>query len=91
MISRHYRTCLAADIVEFFHRYNVFVRSYLQNAVSGSIDDKISGLHMFFAVIADDISAAVRLVAEYPAARDSLKRIEDFFGESVRICGKRLV
>ena len=46
---------------------------------------------MFFAVIADDIRAAVRLVAEYPAARGSLKRIEDFFGESVRICGKGLV
>ena len=46
---------------------------------------------MFLAVIADDIGAAVRLIAEEFLARCLFERVHDFFGEAVRISGLSLV
>ena len=87
VLSAHYFACLPANVVQFFKRDYLFVSCDLENAVSGRIDDELSCLHVFFAVIPDDIRAAVGLVAEEFLARCLFELSHDVFRKAVRISG----
>ena len=63
----------------------------LENAVCRCIDNELACLYVFLAVIADDISAAVRLIAEEFFAGSLFERTHDIFREAVRISGLGLV
>ena len=55
---------LGTDLIELFHRDKGFVRSDLEHAVGGGVNDERPGPEMLLAVVADDIGAGIGLVAE---------------------------
>ena len=55
---------LGTDLIELFHRDKGFVRSDLEHAVGGGVNDERTGPEMLLAVVADDIGAGIGLVAE---------------------------
>src|SRR5205814_10456382 len=75
--------------VEPFERDHLLVGGNLKYRISGGVNDRLAGLHMFFAKFLDDLSAARRKVAENSRhLRFADEAINDRFGKSVRISWK---
>ena len=67
------------------------MRCDLEHAVRRGIDDQSSRFDVLLAVIANDVGARIRLVAEHPSARCRFKGGDDLVGKAVGIGGERLL
>ena len=90
VLADEYLSGNTAIFVKCFIRDDLLVRRDLKNAVCRGIDDEISRFYVLVAVIVDDRSSRIWLIAKHSPARSSRKFIEDLLWKSVGIGGHRL-
>ena len=91
MFAAHYLPCLFTDLIKFLKWNDLLMSSDLKDAVSRGIDYQVTGLHVLFAVIPDNIRSAVRFVAKETFSGCLAELCYYLIGEPVRICRLRLI
>ena len=80
-----------AHFVQLADGNDFFVGGDLKHAVAGSVDNRKSSAHMFFAQLLEYFRSGSRLVADGLSSDALLKFLDDFGGETVWINRKGLV
>ena len=90
MLTLQQLSCDVAILVQLVNGHHFFMRCNLENRVSRSIHDQITGLHMFFTELGNNFGSGHRTVCQNTTASCLLERLQNFFGESVGISGQRI-